>query len=229
MPPAVRVADVHVLDEAQDVAASRGSAAPSARIAVVVHAALHDHVHLDRARPAAAAASIPSSTRATGKSTSFIARKVASSSESRLTVTRSSPAARERRRLLRRAASRSWSASGRAPSIAAQQSTRRSRSRRRSGSPPVRRIFSRRGGERARQPRDLLEREQLAALEERVVAPEDLPRHAVDAAEVAAVGDRDPQIVQRPAEVSKRVTSASLATAAIAPAKRSAAPSPHQR
>src|SRR5207244_659987 len=40
------------------------------------------------ARPAAAAASIPSSTRATGKSTSFMARKTSSSSESRLTLTR---------------------------------------------------------------------------------------------------------------------------------------------
>ncbi len=44
-------------------------------------------------RPAAAAAAIPSSTRLTGKPTSFIARNVASSSESRLTVTRRSPAA----------------------------------------------------------------------------------------------------------------------------------------
>ena len=43
-------------------------------------------------RPAAAAASMPSSTFATGKSASFIARKVASSSESRLTVTRFRPA-----------------------------------------------------------------------------------------------------------------------------------------
>ena len=43
-------------------------------------------------RPAAAAASMPSITLATGKSASFIARNVASSSESRLTVTRSRPA-----------------------------------------------------------------------------------------------------------------------------------------
>ena len=42
--------------------------------------------------PAAAAASMPSSTCSTGKSTSFSARKVASSSASRLTVTRSRPA-----------------------------------------------------------------------------------------------------------------------------------------
>ena len=36
--------------------------------------------------------------------------------------------------------------------------------------------------------------------QEAEVAPEDLLRHAVDAAEVAAVGDRDPQVAQRPAE-----------------------------
>ena len=42
--------------------------------------------------PAAAAASIPSSTLCTGKSTSFNARNASSSTESRLTVTRSRPA-----------------------------------------------------------------------------------------------------------------------------------------
>src|SRR6185437_12550953 len=47
---------------------------------------------LTGASPAASAASMPSRTRATGKSTSFIARKVSSSSESRLTVTRLRPA-----------------------------------------------------------------------------------------------------------------------------------------
>ena len=45
-------------------------------------------------KPASAAASMPSSTLATGKRTSFIAWNTPSSSESRLTVTRSSPAAR---------------------------------------------------------------------------------------------------------------------------------------
>jgi hypothetical protein len=43
--------------------------------------------------PAAAAAAIPSSTRDTGTPASFIAWKIASSRESRLTVTRCSPAA----------------------------------------------------------------------------------------------------------------------------------------
>ena len=45
--------------------------------------------------PASCAAAIPSRTLATGKSTPFIAENVASSSESRLTVTRCSPASRE--------------------------------------------------------------------------------------------------------------------------------------
>src|SRR6476646_1563991 len=43
-------------------------------------------------RPASTAASMPSSTRSTGKSTSLSARNVGSSSASRLTVTRHSPA-----------------------------------------------------------------------------------------------------------------------------------------
>ena len=54
--------------------------------------------------------------------------------------------------------------------------------------------------EDARHPLDLLEREQFLAVEEAVVAPEDLLRHAVDAAEVAAVGNRDPEVAERAAE-----------------------------
>ncbi len=55
-------------------------------------------------------------------------------------------------------------------------------------------------GEDPHEPLDLLEREQLAAIQEAVLAAEDLFRHAVDAAEVAAVGDRDAQVAQGPAE-----------------------------
>ena len=50
--------------------------------------------------------------------------------------------------------------------------------------------------EQARQPLDLLEREQLGPRHEAVVLAVDLGGHAVGAAEVAAVGDRDAQIVQ---------------------------------
>ena len=54
-------------------------------------------------RPASCAAAIPSRTFATGKSTPFIAEKIASSSESRLTVTRCSPASRSAAASARRA------------------------------------------------------------------------------------------------------------------------------
>src|SRR5262249_11936781 len=55
---------------------------------------------------------------------------------------------------------------------------------------------------------DLLEREQLAPVEEAVVAAVDLLRHAVDAAEIAAVGDRDAKVAQRPSEGVERVHAA---------------------
>jgi hypothetical protein len=90
--------------------------------------------------PAAAAASIPSSTRATGKSTSFMAVKVSSSSESRLTVTRLSPASARAWAL--RASRDAFVVSVTSTPSAASCSTRRSMSRRRRGSPPVRRTFS---------------------------------------------------------------------------------------
>ena len=51
---------------------------------------------------------------------------------------------------------------------------------------------------------DLLEGQKLAPRQEPVLAAEDLLRHAVDAAEVAAVGDGDPQIANRPAERVRR-------------------------
>ena len=55
-------------------------------------------------------------------------------------------------------------------------------------------------GEGAGDALDLLEGEELGAGEERVVAAEDLLGHAIDAAEVAAVGDRDPEIPHRPSQ-----------------------------
>ena len=61
--------------------------------------------------------------------------------------------------------------------------------------------------EDAGQPLDLLERQDELARQEREVAPEDLLGHAVDAPEVAAVGDRDPQVVDRPAEPVARAGS----------------------
>ncbi len=86
--------------------------------------------------PAAAAASIPSSTRSTGKSTSLSARKVASSTESRLTVTRSRPARASASAFCASSAPFVVSASS-SSGIAASSSTRCSTLRRTSGSPPV--------------------------------------------------------------------------------------------
>jgi hypothetical protein len=67
-------------------------------------------------------------------------------------------------------------------------------------------------GEQARQARGLLEPEHFLVRQELEVAVEGFPRHAVHAAEVAAVGDRDAQVAQaaaerireRPAVVSRR-------------------------
>src|SRR5690606_37502212 len=50
-----------------------------------------------------------------------------------------------------------------------------------------------------RHPRDFLETEQGGMRHELVIAAEDLARHAIRTSKIAAVGDRDAQIVQRPA------------------------------
>src|SRR3954469_22529810 len=51
--------------------------------------------------------------------------------------------------------------------------------------------------EDAREPCDLLEREDGAIRQERMVGAEHLARHAVDAAEIAAIGHRDAKVVHR--------------------------------
>src|SRR6478672_9033284 len=56
------------------------------------------------------------------------------------------------------------------------------------------------GQEQPGQTLDLLEAQQLLAAQEHEVVPEHLLRHAVGAAEVAAIGDRDAQIAERPCE-----------------------------
>ena len=54
--------------------------------------------------------------------------------------------------------------------------------------------------EQPREARDLLEGQQVGMGKERVVAPENVLWHAIDAAEVAAVGDRYAQVAQAAAE-----------------------------
>ncbi len=80
--------------------------------------------------------------------------------------------------------------------------------------------------EDARDALDLLEREELAARQETVLVAEDLLRHAVHAAEVAAVGDRDPQVAHRPSE---RVDEFHLRQSVENPLGAPARPSPRAR
>src|SRR5699024_1010516 len=55
-------------------------------------------------------------------------------------------------------------------------------------------------GKQSRQPRDLLEIQQFPLGQELVLATEQFPRHAVAAAEIAAVGQRNTQVAQRSLE-----------------------------
>ena len=61
--------------------------------------------------------------------------------------------------------------------------------------------------EQSRQPGDLIERQTLGGLQKTIVIMEGLPRHAVRAAEVAAIHDRNAQVVQRPAQRIARMLS----------------------
>ena len=54
--------------------------------------------------------------------------------------------------------------------------------------------------ENARKAHNLFERQQFFALEEPVILAEDFLRHAIDAAEIAAIGDRNAQVAQRTAQ-----------------------------
>ena len=145
---------------------------------------------------------MPSSTRATGKSTSFIARKTSSSSESRLTVTRVRPASasacalRGEQRAVRR--QRQVERRESAASMRDQRLDVAAKERLAAGDADLLDAVAdeqrARGASISSKVRSSLARQEL------VVAAEDVLRHAVGAAEVAAVGDRDPEIAERPAE-----------------------------
>ena len=84
--------------------------------------------------------------------------------------------------------------------------------RRSSGSPPVSRIFSTPRPAKMRASRAISSNVSSSCVrQELVVRAEDLLRHAVDAAEVAAVGDRDAQVAQRPAAACRRPAGAACA------------------
>src|SRR5207249_11030383 len=90
-PPAIRRADVHELDETQ-CHPGAFEVPRHGEMLCSFTPRLVTMLILIGPSPAACAASIPARTFATGKSTSFMDRKTASSSESRLTVTRFRPA-----------------------------------------------------------------------------------------------------------------------------------------
>ena len=170
----------------------------------LVHAALDDHVDLDRraarrSRPRRwlRAPSHGDTRRRSSAGTRFVQGVQADGDRGAARRSRS------RRAPCGRAASRWWSGSrsSQALDIAPASPTSSRQSRRSSGSPPVRRILLTPSPTKSRARRvDLLEGQQLGARQERVVPPEDLLGHAVGAAEVAAVGDRDAQVAQRASE-----------------------------
>src|SRR5207245_4694925 len=61
------------------------------------------------------------------------------------------------------------------------------------------------GDEYANETLELLEGQDLGSWQELVILAEDLLRHAVDTAEVAAVGHADAEVVQRPAKRVERI------------------------
>ena len=84
--------------------------------------------------------------------------------------------------------------------------TKSARFARSSGSPPVRRsLRTPRLGEQARQAHDLVERQPLLRLQEPVVLVKLLLRHAIGAAEIAAVHHGNAQIMQRPPAPIERI------------------------
>jgi len=117
---------------------------------------------------------------------SLIERKTSSSSASRLTVTRERPAARSPQHAVGRQrdvvdAGNRCDHLDEPLEVAPQQ-------RLASGQPQ---LHDAERGELAAEPRDLLAAQELVTRHERVVAPERLARHAIRAAQIAAVGDRD--------------------------------------
>ena len=167
--------------------------------------ALDDHVDLDRRRGRRRAPRrCPRARRPTGKSTSFIARNVASSSESSETVTRFRPASasvcamRASSDAVRRQRDVADARHGGEARDQLVDAAAHERLAARDAE-----LLDAHAGERAREPLDLLERQQLLAAQELELLAEDLLGHAVDAAEVAAVGDRDAQIPHGPGELCR--------------------------
>src|SRR5579862_2418992 len=202
--PPVRVADVHVLDEAQDVAGAAESPR-EADDAVVVHAALDHRVHLHR-QPGRGGSLDPIQHAVDGEvdvvqcaELGVVDRVEGDGDAVQACVGEGLRLLREKRAVRRQ---RELDPGDRRElldeplDVAADE-------RLAAGQPN--RLHAE-VGEDAHDAGDLLEAEQLLPVEERVLPAEDLLRHAVDAAEVAAVGDRHAQSLERAAQpVSERL------------------------
>ena len=150
-------------------------------------------------RPARRACSMPASTSSTPPKPPLMRRKTSGSRLSRLTVMRFRPAAFSSKAYLASRTPLVVRATSSTPAMAVRSPMRSARfgaqQRLAAGQAELAHPESH---EQPRQAHDLLEREALVRAEEAVAVMERLPRHAVRAAEVAAVHDRDPQIAQRP-------------------------------
>ena len=201
--PGVVGVERHELDEADLVGVLAREAGERDHL-VLGEAAHRDGVDLDRMRLGNdASTSSPRSTRASA-SRRVICVKRSRCSESTETLKRSTPARDERLRRRGRAGSRWSSARARAPAGSRRASpTRRGSSRRASGSPPVRRTSRTPISASTRTSAlDLLEAQELVAVE----PLQALGGHAVAAAEAAAIGDRDADVLDlAPMTVAQRL------------------------
>ena len=200
-PPAVRVADVHVLDEPQDQALV-ARPARQRQDRGLVHAAPDDRVDLDRREAGLPRGGDPVEHPRDREVDPVHRPNTSSSSESRLTVIRCSPASRAAAASARSA--EPFVVSVRSSGAAVRPPERRQhRDQRRQVAPDQRlaagdpELLDAERDERPRASRSISSNVSTSSRgQEREVAPEDLLRHAVRAAEVAAVGDRDPQVAQ---------------------------------
>ena len=198
--PAVRRANVHVLDEAQDVAAAL-EVAREVDGGVVVDAALDHGVDLDRAQPGRGGRVDAVED---GRNGDFDVVHVAEDRVvERVEGDRDAVEAgvRQRLRELRqqRAVGGQRDVDVRRGLAELGDERRQVGAQRRlaAGQPQLAHAEA---GDESAEACDLLERQDLVAGQELEVRAEHLARHAVAAAEVAAVGDRDAQVAQRPPE-----------------------------
>ena len=221
-PPAVRVADVHVLDEAEDVARS-AEALRHLDDAAVVLAAFDDDVDLDRTESGVRGRVDRVEDAGNGEldvvhapEDGVVERVEADRDAIQSGLAQCDRFLARQQRAVRRECNILHTARGgehrhEALQIAAKQ-------RLAAGQSDLLNAFV---GKELREAGDLLERQQLGAVEEGEVAAEDLFRHAVGAAKVTAVCNRYPQVAKGTAE---RVNCHSAQTTPAAGTKTPARP-----